>query len=104
MEGQVNEITKIERQRRLMTVQALISKKQLSRHIGSKIPVLVDGISEEHEWVKVARMETQAPDVDGVVYLDEAPEWVQPGMFVEVEITDVSNYDLVGIVISEKPL
>ena len=32
------------------------------------------------------RLETQAPDVDGVVFLDENSEWVEAGMFVEVEI------------------
>ena len=101
---QVPDDVKKERQRRLMTVQAAISKKQLERHIGQKMLVLVDGVSEEHEWVKVGRLETQAPDVDGVVYLDEAPEWVQAGMFVEVEISQVSNYDLVGVVLSEEPL
>lgn len=101
---QVDEATKNERQRRLMTVQAAISKKQLGRHIGKKMLVLVDGPSEDHEWVKVGRLETQAPDVDGVVFLDEAPEWVEAGMFVEVEITQVSNYDLVGVVLSEGPV
>ena len=68
---QVDEATKNERQRRLMTVQVAISKKQLGRHIGKKMLVLVDGPSEDHEWVKVGRLETQAPDVDGVVFLDE---------------------------------
>ena len=43
-------------------------------------------------------------DVDGVVFLDEAPEWVEAGMFVEVEITQVSNYALVGVVLSEGPV
>ena len=53
-----------------MSAQSAISNKQLECHIGKKMLVLVDRPSEDHEWVKVGRLETQAPDVAGVVFLD----------------------------------
>ena len=57
--------------------------------------VLVDGVSEEHDWIMVGRCQI-APEVDGLVYLDEAPESLKPGMFCLVEIQQVAEYDMVG--------
>lgn len=93
---QVDEDIKVQRRDKLMTIQAEISKERLERYIGTTQTVLVDGFSEEHEWIMVGRMENQAPEVDGIVYLDEAPDELKPGMFCEVEISQVSEYDLVG--------
>ncbi len=36
----------------------------------------------------------QAPEIDGVVYLSEAE--AKPGEFVDVTITDATEYDLIG--------
>ena len=65
----------------------------------AKLEVLVDGPSEEFPLVKVGRTATQAPDVDGVVYLDQAPEELKMGMFAKVQILQTSNYDMVGKVL-----
>ena len=35
--------------------------------VGQTMDVLIDGPSDEHEWVITGRLETQAPDVDGSV-------------------------------------
>ena len=61
-------------------------------------PVLIDGPSGEHEWVVGGRMETQAPGVDGLVYLDAPPEDLVPGEIRKVRIERTSDYDLVGAV------
>jgi hypothetical protein len=45
--------------------------------------------------VLFGRTQSQAPEIDGVVYLSETE--VLPGKFVEVTITDAAEYDLVGI-------
>jgi hypothetical protein len=43
-------------------------------------------------------METQAPDIDGCVLINDVPEGVLPalGDFVNVEITEAYEYDLIG--------
>ena len=48
----------------------------------------------------------QAPDIDGVIFLshDDGGDAVLPGQFVDVEIDNVSAYDLVGVVIPKSPL
>jgi ribosomal protein S12 methylthiotransferase len=99
MPNQVQEEVKVERQSSLMQLQARISNERLERHIGQQVRVLVDGPSEEHPLVKVGRMSTQAPEVDGIVFIDEAPEALLPGQFVNVEISQVTDHDLVGRVV-----
>jgi ribosomal protein S12 methylthiotransferase len=42
----------------------------------------------------IGRLSTQAPEIDGVVYLSETA--AEPGEFVEVTITDAKEYDLMG--------
>ncbi len=98
--GQVPEAIRHERQKRLMEVQAPISLKAHQALIGQTVRVLVDGPSEENELVLCGRMQNQAPDVDGQVFLDETPEDVRAGQFQDVRITRVSEYDLVGQVLS----
>jgi ribosomal protein S12 methylthiotransferase len=98
--NQVPEEICLERQERLMSAQAQISLKAHQALIGESVQVLVDGPSEENELVLCGRMASQAPDVDGQVFLDEAPEEVRAGQFREVRITRVSEYDLVGQVVN----
>ncbi|MBF0447176.1 MAG: 30S ribosomal protein S12 methylthiotransferase RimO [Magnetococcales bacterium] len=86
-----------ERRDRLMALQQTISQEKLSALVGQKIKVLVDGISEENEWLMEGRTAAQAPDVDGVVYINDGSP--QPGTLVEVEITEAHEYDLVGHVV-----
>jgi ribosomal protein S12 methylthiotransferase len=46
-------------------------------------------------------METQAPEIDGAVLINDVPEGrhVRPGDFVTVEITEAHEYDLIGQVV-----
>ncbi len=96
---QVPEKVKKARQKALMKTQAGISKAYHKGLVGKEHTVLVDGPSEQSELVWAARLPSQAPDVDGVVFLDEAPEDVRAGQLRRVRITRVSDYDLVGRVV-----
>ncbi|MFZ5475787.1 MAG: 30S ribosomal protein S12 methylthiotransferase RimO [Myxococcota bacterium] len=100
LDGHVEEKVKLARQKELMRLQAGISKRKLKALVGTEQTVLVDGPSKESELVLAARLATQAPDVDGVVYLDDPPEHVRPGEFVDVRIAKAAAHDLVGRVLS----
>jgi ribosomal protein S12 methylthiotransferase len=100
MDGQVPDDVKKQRQADLMSMQAGISTNRLSRHKDEIFEVLIDGVSEEHDLVKVGRTARQAPDVDGVVFLDKAPEDLVAGMFAKVKITQTTAHDMVGQVVS----
>ena len=81
----------------LMGVQSkLVAVAQRAR-VGSRVRLLVDGPSTEHDLVMRARLEGQAPDIDPVVYLTECdPSNLNPGSFIEAEIVGSRGYDLVA--------
>jgi ribosomal protein S12 methylthiotransferase len=85
--------TKERRRHRLMERQREISWAYQQTLIGQQLRVLVDGFSEaEQMWE--GRYEGQAPEIDGVVYIQG--ERLTPGTFVQVEVTEATEYDLIG--------
>jgi len=80
-----------ERLDRIMKAQAKISLRKNRALIGTHRTVLVDGLEDDALF---GRLSGQAPEIDGAVYLSETE--AMPGEFVEVAITDASEYDLVG--------
>ena len=99
---QIDEETKEKRQNEIMEIQREISRQALSAYVGKTLPVLVSGPSKETELLMEGRLSTQAPEVDGVVYINEGP--AVPGSIQMVEILESHDYDLVGRVISEQKL
>ncbi|MBX5478416.1 MAG: 30S ribosomal protein S12 methylthiotransferase RimO [Pyrinomonas methylaliphatogenes] len=89
------------RRARLMREQARISLRKNRARIGSTVRVLFEGRSSETDLLWQGRMETQAPEIDGCVLINEAPDGCrpQPGEFVTVEITDAHPHDLVGRIV-----
>jgi ribosomal protein S12 methylthiotransferase len=83
--------TAVERLDRLMKTQAKISLKKNTALIGTRQRVLIDGMED---MALIGRLQTQAPEIDGVVYLSETE--AAPGEFVEAMITDATEYDLMG--------
>ena len=81
-----------ERRERLMALQADISREVQKKHVGKTLKVLVDEYDEEND-VAVARSEFQAPEIDGVTYIEGKPE-VKPGDLVEVVVEDSDDFDL----------
>src|SRR5438445_1383358 len=86
-----------ERRTELLAIQEGIALKKSRRLIGHTIEVMVEGVSEETELLWESRHEGQAPEIDGVVYVNEGTAEV--GDFVKVEITDAAAYDLVGRIV-----
>ncbi|MBU2038259.1 MAG: 30S ribosomal protein S12 methylthiotransferase RimO [Gammaproteobacteria bacterium] len=79
-----------ERFDRFMQAQQAISARKLQRKIGSRMTVIIDEVDEEGA---VARSAADAPNIDGMVYLNDFFD-CQPGDFVEVEIEHADEYDL----------
>jgi ribosomal protein S12 methylthiotransferase len=91
---------KIAEERRclIMEAQQGIAAAKNAANVGRRIRVLVEGPSEESELLIAARHEGQAPDIDGVVYINDGDPPV--GDFCTVEITEAHDYDLVGRVVT----
>ncbi|WP_394820985.1 30S ribosomal protein S12 methylthiotransferase RimO [Pendulispora albinea] len=87
------------RYRKLMALQRRIARAANRTRIGQELDILVEGPSEEHEFVMAGRHAGQAPEIDGQVYLSGAE--VLPGQIRRVRISQASDYDLVGDVIDE---
>ncbi|MBX3181429.1 MAG: 30S ribosomal protein S12 methylthiotransferase RimO [Polyangiaceae bacterium] len=90
----VSSRTSYDRARRLMAIQRKISRKKNRALIGRELEVLVEGPSEEHEWVMVGRHAGQAPEIDGAVFL--SGESVEPGTIHRARVTQVTDYDLLA--------
>ncbi|WED43692.1 30S ribosomal protein S12 methylthiotransferase RimO [Legionella cardiaca] len=86
----VSEEIKEERYHRFMQVQAEISRKKLEAKVGSTQTVIIDHINEEQI---IARSKSDAPEIDGLVYLPVNRE-VGLGSLIDVSITDSDDYDL----------
>ena len=86
----------------LMSEQARISEGNLRSFVGRRFRVLLDGFSSESELLLEGRLETQAPDIDGHVLINDASD-TEPrtGRFYDVEITESLEYDLIGRIVGE---
>ena len=87
-----------ERQARFMAHQEKISKKRLQAKVGLEIDVLVDRLAkvERGARVAIARSKADAPDIDGVVYVTDISQKVQPGEFLRVRVVGAQEHDLVA--------
>jgi len=98
MGRQVPPEVKRQRFQRIMEVQRDISHAHQQAMIGRRVEVLVEGASEETEHLLVGRHAQQAPEIDGLTYVNDGVAY--PGELVTLEITDASDYDLVGRVVA----
>jgi ribosomal protein S12 methylthiotransferase len=94
---------KIAKQRRdrLMKEQSRISLRRHKAMVGQRVRVMFEGEANESELLWQGRLETQAPDIDGCVLINDAPEGFVPisGELVNVLITEAQQYDLVGRIV-----
>ena len=91
----IPEEVKKERRDTILQIQREITREKLKEFLGKEFKVLVDGYDEEFSFVPKGRAYFQAPEVDGVIYL-EAEREVKPGEFLNVKITQSVDYDLAG--------
>jgi ribosomal protein S12 methylthiotransferase len=88
----VPEDLKEERLERFMELQAAISADKLQDKVGRTLMVLIDEVGEDEAY---GRSSADAPEIDGMVIIENGAG-LQPGQFVEVEITAAGEHDLFG--------
>lgn len=94
MEGHLPEDIKVERVNKLMELQEEISYENLEKRIGSVLEVLIE---EDLEDTLVGRSYMDAPEIDGVVYINRDDHFdIEVGDFIKVKIIDVMEHDLIG--------
>ncbi len=98
MSGQVSEKAKSRRVRDLMLAQQEIVFSRNQARIGERVEVVIDGRLDDDTWI--GRTAAQAPDVDPVTYVSGID--LEPGKFIEIEITGTDGYDLIARPVLEK--
>jgi ribosomal protein S12 methylthiotransferase len=97
LDGKVDKSTIYNRKRRLMSIQRKISARSNRALIGQELPVIVEGPSKETDMLWEARLSTQAPEIDGITYINDFGDSVpRPGEIRTLRITEAHDYDLVG--------
>jgi ribosomal protein S12 methylthiotransferase len=91
---QIDQETKQRRHDTLMELQQDISRAKHRALIGTTVEVLVEGYSEETDLLLRGRHSQQAPDIDGVTYINDGEANI--GDLVQVKITESMDYDLIG--------
>lgn len=99
-ENQLSKRIKEERFHKVMSLQQQISARKMEQLIGTVHEAVVEGKSDEHEYLIKGRLWSQAPDIDGVAYI-ASPEPLQVGQMVKIAITDTHDYDVSGEVVCE---
>ena len=98
MPGHMEEEIKEERRDRVMMVQQRISEELNRKKIGKVYEVLVEEQVDGN--VYTGRTQGDAEEIDSIVYINSDRE-LEYGSFVNVEINDAMEYDLIGDVLDE---
>lgn len=89
-----------QRRRALMKQQAAIVARNSRRLIGKDCLVLIDGPSQESEFLLQGRLESQAPEIDGVCLINDSEIGdIQSGEFRTIRITRILGHDLLGKIV-----
>ena len=77
------------------TAPSQIGSYKLRQKVGATIDVIIDDIvSEEGSTTLVCRSQADAPDIDGLVYVEPATADITVGDVIEVTVTGSDAYDL----------
>lgn len=92
---QIPEETKQERYDELMAIQAGISEDVHRSMEDRELEVVVEGYEAEEENLVAARSYREAPDIDGSIFVENAPG-LNPGDFIRVRIEQGFAYEVVA--------
>jgi len=87
----VDEAVKQDRWNRFMEKAQVISEAKLAAKVGRRIEVIVDEIDED---AATCRTTSDAPEIDGNLFIDEGFEGLKVGDIVSVEVDEAGEYDL----------
>jgi len=92
---QIPEETKQERYDELMAIQAGVSEDVHRSMEDRELEVVVEGYESEEENLVAARSYREAPDIDGSIFVENAPG-LNPGDFIRVRIEQGFAYEVVA--------
>ena len=90
-----------ERRDQVMALQQDISRELLAARVGAMEPCLILGPHPDSDLVWHGRLQSQAPDVDGLTIITEGSAAI--GSIAPVRITKAHEYDLEAKIINHQP-
>jgi ribosomal protein S12 methylthiotransferase len=85
----------------LLSLQQPIARGKLRGLRGRTVEAIVEGPSEEHEYLLEGRLRSQAPEIDGrLLITDTGGRDLSPGAIVRVRIEKTFDYDVTGSLVS----
>ena len=79
---------------RFMAKAQAISETKLAAKVGQVMDVIIDDIDED--GIATCRTKSDAPEIDGNLFIDEGTEGLAVGEIVRVEVDEAGEYDLWG--------
>ena len=95
LEDQIDEDEKNDRAQRVRDLADAVCIPRVAERVGQTVQVLIEGIEEDGQLF--GRAQCQAPEVDGVIYVEDA----EIGSIVNVTITDTLLYEMEGELVNE---
>ena len=96
---QISDEVKQIRFEKLAAAQLKVVRKRAKQMVGSKLTAIVEGFHPESQMLLRARYFGQCPEIDGEIIINDGRKVTEFGKLYEVEITDATDYDLIGRVI-----
>jgi len=100
MSEKIDDETKAKRAEILGEIAAEVTKESLESQIGKEVEIVIDGESEEHEFLLSARELLWAPEIDGEIYVNDraVDEDLLYGKIYTAKITDIVGETLTATV------
>jgi len=95
MQDDVTPETKVARANKIMEIQQAISLEKNESKVGRRLKVLIDRKEGGYFY---GRSEYDSPEVDNEILIDATEDYVRIGDFVEVEVVEAREYDLIAVV------
>jgi len=89
------------RRKHLMHIQKGISRRKKKTLRGKEFDLLLEGQSEESDFLLEGRTPMHAPEIDGKLYIADVPDGLDPvpGEFYRCQITEAHDYDLIAKIV-----
>ena len=99
MDEHIAEDVKISRMDAIMSAQRSIMQQLNQDKVGTKQRVIIDRPVPNETHAYQGRSQSDAPDIDGTVFVTSHDVELSPGDIVDVEVVAITGYDLVGITV-----
>ena len=82
-----------------MQLQQKISRENLEKRVGEEYEVLIENKTFDNKYL-IGRTSMDAPEMDGVVYIENKTTKDLINKFIKCKIIDIKDYDMIGKILT----